>query len=101
MEILQLGYWFYFAQVWLAIGLLFIILEITDGSAIFFLPLGLAGLILGLILFLVENDFLQASLVPDKWYWIVASWIILSVIIAFIISMVQKKPKDDSDINQY
>lgn len=59
------------------------------------------GFILGLILFLVENDFLQASLVPDKWYWIVASWIILSVIIAFIISMVQKKPKDDSDINQY
>ena len=101
MEILQLGYWFYFAQVWLAIGLLFIILEITDGSAIFFLPLGLAGFILGLILFLVENDFLQASLVLDKWYWIVASWIILSVIIALIISMVQKKPKDDSDINQY
>lgn len=101
MEILQLGYWFYFVQVWVAIGLLFIILEITDGSAIFFLPLGLAGFILGPILFLVENDFLQASLVPDKWYWIVASWIILSVIIAFIISMVQKKPKDDSDINQY
>ena len=101
MEILQLGYWFYFAQVWVAIGLFFIILEITDGSAIFFLPMGLAGFILGLILFLVENDFLQASLVPDEWYWIVASWIILSVIIAFIISLVRKKPKEDSDINQY
>jgi membrane protein implicated in regulation of membrane protease activity len=101
VEILQLGYWFYFAQVWVAIGLLFIILEITDGSAIFFLPLGLAGFILGLILFLVENNFLLPSLVPDKWYWILVSWIILSVIIAFLISFLKKKPKEDSDINQY
>ena len=101
MEILQLGYWFYFAQVWVAIGLLFIILEITDGSAIFFLPLGLGAFILGLLLFFVENNFLQPSLIPNKWYWILVSWIILSVIIAFIISFLKKKSREDNDINQY
>ena len=74
MELLQLSYWLYLAQFWVAIGLLFVILEVTDGSAIFFLPLGLAGLILGLLIYLVEIALIPANLIPDKWYWIMVFW---------------------------
>ena len=101
MEIIQLSYWLYFAQFWVAIGLLFVILEVTDGSAIFFLPLGLAGLILGLIIYLVEIAIIPSTLVPDKWYWLIVYWVLLSVVIAFIISFLRKKRKQNGDINQY
>ena len=101
MEIIQLSYWLYFAQFWVAIGLLFVILEVTDGSAIFFLPLGLAGLTLGLIIYLVEIAFIPTTLVPDKWYWILVYWVSLSVLIAFIISFLRHKRKQNGDINQY
>ena len=101
MEIIQLSYWLYFAQFWVAIGLLFVILEVTDGSAIFFLPLGLAGLILGLIIYLVEIAIIPSTLVPDKWYWLIVYWVLLSVVIAFIISFLRQKRKQNGDINQY
>ena len=101
MEIMQLSYWLYFAQFWVAIGLFLVILEVTDGSAIFFLPLGLAGLLLGLIIYLVEIALIPTTLVPDKWYWIVVYWVSLSVVIAFIISFLKHKRKQNGDINQY
>ena len=101
MEIIQLSYWFYFAQFWVAIGLLLVILEVIDGSAIFFLPLGLAGLILGLIIYLVEIALIPTTLVPDKWYWIIVYWVSLSVVIAFIISLLRHKRKQNGDINKY
>ena len=101
MELLQLSYWLYLAQFWVAIGLLFVILEVTDGSAIFFLPLGLAGLILGLLIYLVEIALIPANLIPDKWYWIIVFWVILSVVIAYIISFFRQKRKQNNDINQY
>lgn len=101
MEIIQLSYWLYFAQFWVAIGLLFVILEVTDGSAIFFLPLGLAGLMLGLMIYLVEIALIPTTLVPEKWYWLIVYWVLLSVVIAFIISFLRQKRKQNGDINQY
>ena len=38
---LQMSIWTFQPQIWVIVGLVFILLEMTDGSAIFFLPMGL------------------------------------------------------------
>ena len=46
----------YSGNIWLIIGLVLAILELTNGSLIFFLPTGASGMITGLILKLQENE---------------------------------------------
>ena len=52
----------YSGNIWLIIGLLLAILELTNGSLIFFLPTGASGMITGLILKLQENESLPILL---------------------------------------
>ena len=46
----------YTGNIWLIIGLGLAILELTNGTLIFFLPMGVSGLITGLFLKLQENN---------------------------------------------
>ena len=55
----------YSGNVWLIIGLLLAILELTNGTLIFFLPTGASGLLTGLILKLQESEALPILL--DSW----------------------------------
>ena len=45
----------YSGNVWLIIGLLLAILELTNGTLIFFLPTGASGLLTGLVLKMQES----------------------------------------------
>ena len=51
----------YSGNIWLIIGLVLAILELTNGSLIFFLPTGASGMITGLILKLQENGSLPGD----------------------------------------
>ena len=55
----------YSGNIWLMIGLLLAILELTNGTLIFFLPTGVSGLLTGLILKLQESGSL--SILVDSW----------------------------------
>ena len=55
----------YSGNVWLIIGLLLAILELTNGTLIFFLPTGASGLITGLVLKMQESGSLPILL--DSW----------------------------------
>ena len=62
----------YSGNIWLIIGLVLAILELTNGSLIFFLPTGASGLITGLILKLQENESLPIFL--DQLVKVMKSW---------------------------
>ncbi len=99
---LQMTIWLLKPQVWIIIGLAFIILEVMDNSTIFFLPMGIGAEIIALWIYLFNAKTLPLS----GWYWILSYWIIISVLIAFIMSKMKKHKKSknalrDEDINNY
>jgi len=98
---LALTYWLYMYQVWLIIGVGLVAMEIVDGSAIFFLPLGLAALGVTSLLFLNDLEIIPVNFVPNAWYWLLAIWIALAVLMSFLISFRKSKKNKNDDVNIY
>jgi len=73
----------YTGNIWLIIGLILAILELTIGTLIFFLPMGVSGLITGLFLKLQENNVLPVFL--DNWALTLTFWAILSLILSLLL----------------
>jgi len=96
----QLTYWLFLPQVWVIIGLIFVGLEVTDGSAIFFLPMGISAALMATLIFLVDNSIVPLDYLPTTWYWLLACWAIVSVMSSLALSTRRKQKKDD-DINSY
>ena len=94
--------WLLQFEIWIIIGIIFILLELTDGSAIFFLPLGIGSLILSFYIYLSNIGIIYESLIIDIWYIALVSWAILSLITSLLISLLRKKySKENPDINDY
>ncbi len=90
-------------QTWIIVGIAFLILELLDGSAIFFLPLGLSSFVTGSYVFALKNMFLPSILFFDKWYEILLLWALLGLLISFLLVRFWKKASiaDDDDVNNY
>lgn len=102
----SLSYWLYLPQTWIIIGILGILLELTDGSRIFFLPIGLAGLVVSAHVTLTFNNTIDSNLLPETWYWLAMEWMIIAALISvLLVSFRRIMPKavkeDDDDINRY
>lgn len=103
----SLSYWLYLPQTWIILGILFILLELTDGSRIFFLPIGLAALLLAVQVHLAVNGMIAPDLIPMAWYWMLMEW----AVAAFLISLAlvtfrrfipaKQGGDEDGDINTY
>ena len=52
-------------NIWLIIGLVLAIIELTSGTLIFFLPMGVSGLITGTLLKLQESE--SISVLINDW----------------------------------
>ena len=89
----------YTGNIWLIIGLTLAILELTNGTLIFFLPMGVSGLITGLFLKLQENNVLPVFL--DNWALTLTFWAILSLILSLLLNFIVLKKDTSKDINQY
>lgn len=96
----QLTYWLFLPQVWVIVSLFFIGLEVTDGSAIFFLPMGISAALIASLIFLVDNSVLPLHFLPTTWYWLLACWAVVSVMSSLGLATVRKQKKED-DINNY
>jgi membrane protein implicated in regulation of membrane protease activity len=94
-------YWLFLSQIWLLLGFLFILLELTDGSAIFFLPMGIGSFIIALLLYAVSNNYLPVSALPNTWYWLLVIWMIASLIISVALATIRRRNSKNSDINEY
>ncbi len=86
-------------NAWLIIGLVLCILELSNGSLIFFLPMGISGLLVGFMLKLQESGSLPV-LISD-WFWVATVWAILALVLSLVLNKVMKRKDDTSDINQY
>tara|TARA_B100000767_G_scaffold106088_1_gene101869 strand:+ start:528 stop:809 length:282 start_codon:yes stop_codon:yes gene_type:complete len=84
-------------DVWLVIGTLLIIVEIFVGSLVLFLPVGIAGMVVGIIFKLQINfDFIIIS----SWAYALVLWGIISLILSLLIQKYFKK-ENGKDINSY
>ncbi len=102
----SLSYWLYLPQTWIIIRILGILLELTDGSRIFFLPIGLAGLVVSAHVKLTFDNALDPGLLPETWYWLAMEWMIIAAAISILlVSFRRMMPKpenpEDDDINSY
>jgi len=97
-----LNIWLLQFEIWIIIGIILILLELTDGSAIFFLPLGIGSFILSLYLYLCNTELISETLIINSWYILLVAWAILSLITSIIISLARKRYSNENpDINDY
>ena len=89
----------YSGNVWLIIGLTLAILELTNGTLIVFLPTGLSGLLIGLVLKLQENETLSIFL--EDWAITLTFWAIISLLLSLALNFLVKKRMTSKDINNY
>ena len=89
----------YSGNVWLIIGLILAILELTNGTLIVFLPTGLRGLLTGLVLKLQENETL--SILLKDWAITLTFWAIISLLLSLALNFLVKKRMTSKDINTY
>ena len=86
-------------NVWLIIGLIFAIIELSNGTLIVFLPMGVSGLLTGLLLKLQENGTL-ANLI-DSWSSAFIFWAVVSLALSLLLNFVVKKKQVTKDVNDY
>ena len=87
--------WLYYYQVWLIISVVFLLLELTDGSLIVFLPIGIGASLMSLFILFFDN----ASVI--QWYLLFLIWALISAICSFILSKLWKRGVNNKDINDY
>ena len=59
-------FWMFVPQIWVIIAIIAILLELTDGSRIFFLPIGVAALLVAAHLQMTFSNIISASLLPGS-----------------------------------
>jgi hypothetical protein len=97
----------YVPLVWVIIAIIAVLLELTDGSRVFFLPIGLAALVVAAHLQLVFTNIVSSSLLPEAWYWLAMEWMIVAadISVLLVVFRTQMMPgdaaSDDEDINRY
>ena len=87
------------SNAWLIIGLVLCILELSSGSLVFFLPMGVSGILLGIFLKLQESFYVPSLI--DDWAWASTIWAILALALSLILNKLMKPKDDTEDINRY
>ena len=87
------------SNAWLIIGLVLCILELSSGSLVFFLPMGVSGLLVGIFLKLQESSSVPTLI--DDWAWAATIWAILALALSVILNKMMKSKDVAEDINHY
>ena len=86
-------------NAWLIIGIVLCILELSSGNLVFFLPMGVSGILIGLILKLQESEILPILL--SDWAWSATIWAILALGLSLILNRFMRLQDKSKDINKY
>lgn len=86
-------------NIWLIIGLVLAIIELTSGTLIFFLPMGVSGLITGTLLKLQESESILVLI--NDWTAALIFWAVLSLILSLMLNLLVKKKDSVKDVNDY
>ncbi len=95
-----LSYWLFLVQFWIILGIIFVTLEILDGSFIFFLPIGFGSFLNALLLFLQEYEGFFDYEIISIWHHSLVSLAVFSLIVSYCLRYLNFK-KDTEDINKY
>ena len=90
------------SNAWLILGLVLVVVEVLFiGSMVFILPIGLAAILNGIILFFVAlNTAIDLTL--NDWYLPMISLSVFSFIFLFLIQKLIKRNKSKNlDVNDY
>ena len=90
------------SNAWLILGLVLVVVEVLFiGSMVFILPIGLAAILNGIILFFVTwNTSIDLTL--NDWYLPMISLSVFSFIFLFLIQKLIKRNKSKNlDVNDY
>ena len=90
-----LNNWLFYYQIWIIIGVIFLFLELTDGSLIICLPLGISAFLISFFVFISNNNLM------NDWYILLFLWVIFSAIISYLLTKFWKKGYKNKDINNY
>ena len=90
------------SNAWLILGLVLVVAEVLFiGSMVFILPIGLAAILNGIILFFVTLNT-SIDLTLNDWYLPMISLSIFSFIFLFLIQKLIKRNKSKNlDVNDY
>ena len=93
----------YNPTLWCIFGIALILLELTDGSQIFFLPFGLGSIANSGLIFFQNNGSFNETVILKYWHSPLISLAIFAAIFAIILRYFSKSSKHDkdTDINQY
>ena len=83
---------------WLIASVVLVILEIFIGSLVFFLPLGISSLIVGLILKFQSNT---GVIIISEWPYSLLLWGVISILLSFLLQKFFKTKGNGKDINDY
>ena len=86
-------------NVWLIIGLILAIIQLSNGTLIVFLPMGVSGLLTGLLLKLQENGTLSNLI--DSWSSALIFCAVVSLALSLLLNFVVKKKQVTKDVNDY
>jgi membrane-bound ClpP family serine protease len=86
-------------NAWLIIALIFIFIELLDGSMVIFLPTGISGLLIGGILKLQESGVIPTIITGGFWRYVL--WAFLALAISVLMRNIFKTKSPDKDINNY
>ena len=102
METLSfLHHWLLLPQVWLIIGMVLMLVELTEGSQIFFLPIGLGGVLNSALLYLEREAIIPFGYMPETWYGMLMMWAVGSVLFSLLLTIRRRKKQQSVDINDY
>ena len=101
----SLPYWLLLVELWLILGLLFVMLEVTlDGSMVIFLPLGIGGFMNAVALKIQQNISMDSfSFLPETWEQTLISFAVFTALASIILRVLVRHRKTDStpDVNDY
>ena len=86
-------------DVWLIIGLILAIMELSNGTLIVFLPMGVSGLLTGALLKLQENETLSGLI--NSWSSALIFWAVVSLCLSLLLNFIVKKKQVTKDVNDY
>lgn len=89
--------------LWGILGLVLVLLELTDGSKIFFLPFGIASLLNAGLIFFQNSGSFNSMIFLKYWHSPLISLALFAALIAFILRVFSSRltAHDEHDINKY
>ena len=102
----DIAVWVYQPQLWLIVGILFVLLELNDGTKIFYLPVGLAAIVMAAWVYLFNEGVIPHSWLSATWYVVIIHWAAIALVFGVALANWRRlrrggKTPEEPDINEY